>query len=159
MNTMQELCRMDFLFVEETSKLLLQDAKFDVDYFISKFEAIPEEFLIAGTYTQHKQKFLFNVKGTRNFVDLELHCSMGWCNETRMNRTDESIALDNLFLSYLRVSPININDGCKEQYDNTLKLYGHHVFAHLLLAKKTPKERILLTLNYIKELQEGNITT
>lgn len=67
--------------------------KYTVDYFIQKFEAIPEDNWITEKYSN----------------DLGC-CALGWCGEKSFHYTDESRALDNLFYNEFRVGPSRIND-------------------------------------------------
>jgi hypothetical protein len=106
---------------------------YDVDYFINKFEAIPEEKWI-----------------TLAFGSAGAHCALGHCgcdedeNGTRLH-TIESAALENLFLQNVKVSVMNVNDYTGPDF----RLYQ----------QPTPKQRILAALYDIKKMQSKDIDT
>lgn len=73
--------------------------KMDVDYFINKFEAIPDELWTTNQYHDNGKS-----------------CAMGHCGATeRMQRTEESAAFEALFVRRLLNIPC-INDGQYSQY-------------------------------------------
>ncbi len=67
---------------------------YDVDYFIAKFEAIPEELWCVDAYTKGRK-----------------HCARGFCGETSDKETREGIALEKLIRW-----PAMINDGGRSNY-------------------------------------------
>lgn len=72
--------------------------KYTVDYFIEKFEAIPEDNWITGKY-----------------YDPEIGCcALGWCGEKNFEETVESNSLTNLLKGWVA----EINDGT---------LHGQHI--------------------------------
>jgi hypothetical protein len=70
---------------------------YDVDYFIRKFEAIPEELWCIGQYTDGEGRY----------------CALGWCRRSGdENGYAEEVALE-------RISPFfvpDVNDGHDERY-------------------------------------------
>lgn len=102
--------------------------KYDVDYFIKKFEAIPSWRWVAGAFSK--------------FHGLQ-HCALGHCGVKR-NRdgkiliNTEATALENLVLSYLKTNIISIND-CGYFYNS--------------FPEATPKKRVLAALYKIKAMQ------
>jgi len=102
---------------------------YDVDYFINKFKAIPANKWI-----------------TRNFMNNKgACCAYGHCGLDKFgaSETPESLALRDLFVSELSISPIDVND------TKDLRLSSGAV-----IKGKTPKTRILNALKLIKQLQE-----
>jgi hypothetical protein len=67
--------------------------KYDIDYFINKFEAIPEDRWTTGNYENAQGQF----------------CALGFCGENEDNKTEESIALCE-FTGFADYSIVNIND-------------------------------------------------
>lgn len=99
---------------------------YDVDYFIAKFTAIPEERWIIGTMTYEDK-----------------HCALGHCGAgnplpgtTDFNHTEESKALEQLFKANFNEETWKINDS---------QFYGFN--------QPTPRQRILAALQQIKEKQ------
>lgn len=94
---------------------------FDVDYFIAKFEAIPEEFWCVEYYT-HRD-------------NLAVHCALGHCNEHHQALFDE-VFYGKSEANSLRglIDAPNINDGKDPMY-----------------TQSTPKARILAALKDVKE--------
>lgn len=104
---------------------------YDVNYFIKKFEAIPEDLWITGLYYSR---------------DRSGFCALGHCGVTEIDRTEEADALESLFISNLRdIQKVHIkvrlvasiNDGLIDKYK-----------------QPTPKKRILAALYDIKKIQE-----
>lgn len=104
---------------------------YDVNYFIKKFEAIPEDLWITGLYYS---------------LDRSGFCALGHCGVTKIERTEEADALESLFISNLRdIQKVHIklrlvtsiNDGLIDKYN-----------------QPTPKKRILAALYDIKKIQE-----
>lgn len=100
--------------------------KYDVDYFLNKFEAIPEEKWITG--------------------DLEFngcHCALGHAgvvdNGSQWVETEESIALAILLGGNMNISPYDRFRVVYRINDNKVR-YNH----------ETPKQRILAALNDVK---------
>lgn len=100
---------------------------YDVNYFIKKFEAIPEKFWVAGT--QH------GGNGT--------HCALGHCATGEGiydgQDTPEGLALNQILSILPKAKPYNtlagpINNGWHERYQQS-----------------TPKQRILAALYDIRE--------
>jgi hypothetical protein len=103
---------------------------YTVDYFIQKFEAIPDEKWTTGTYTRCEYK----------------HCALGHCGTEIIEKprlffktkfTPEGKALENLFKIHFPESITRINDGEVDQYQ-----------------QPTPKARILAALRDIQKKQE-----
>lgn len=89
--------------------------KYDIDYFIAKFEAIPRESWCEGDFTNRYDQ----------------HCALGFCDMTSTRKfTDEGIFL-RLHLS----DPIAINDGLFNFY----KL-GKHPRTRILRALRKIKK-------------------
>lgn len=63
---------------------------YDVDYFIEKFKAIPEELWCVGSYSIREQ-----------------HCALGYCGEQAGSRTEEGKSLS--IITENAVSSINDN--------------------------------------------------
>lgn len=105
---------------------------YDVDYFIDKFEKIPDDKWCIGSFD--------GPYGS--------HCALGHCGCHDSNRnTDEANALRNLFEdSDLIVSAVDVNDD---------HLYSTRPF----LDASTPKQRILNALQYIKKNISGTDQT
>ncbi len=104
---------------------------YDVDYFIQKFEAIPENLWCIGKYFRSEEGF-------------PKCCALGHCGARELHFTKEADALIELFRgsratynSETFYIP-SINDGFSE-----------------LFKQFTPKQRILAALKFIKEKQNG----
>lgn len=102
--------------------------QYDVDYFIRKFEAIPDERWC---------EYDVDVEGAQ-------HCVLGHCgvrcrDDGHYTETRISKALERLCQSQLGEAPDYINDGCDPRYP-----------------QPTPKQRILAALADIKRQQEQN---
>jgi len=69
------------------------------EYFIAKFEAIPEEKWLAGT-----------------FKDGDCCCALGHCGATEQGETPESRALGTIFWRGAKTSVVSINDGEWSRY-------------------------------------------
>lgn len=101
---------------------------YTVDYFIQKFEAIPEE------------------KWTRlSFINQDRSCALGHCgvrtaynNYSGIALTEEGDALRNLFNNHLDFDVMTVNDDC------VCSAYP----------QPTPKARILAALTDIKKKQQ-----
>jgi len=97
----------------------MSDTKYTKEYFIKKFEAIPDELWYVGKYT--------------NPENPNCHCALGHCGESApfsYGRTEESEALRNLSSSpRWNISTINDNVGFMVNYQGS-----------------TPKDRILNAL-------------
>jgi len=96
---------------------------YNVDYFINKFEAIPENEWHTGHYSNY---------------DNTAHCALGHCGEG-IHKTKESKHLSILIRTNLddrHFAVPNINDGENEKYQ-----------------QPTPKQRILAALYDIKKVQ------
>lgn len=104
---------------------------YTVDYFIQKFEAIPEDLFCIG----------------RRSID-EQRCVLGWCypskedalrsQEEMFFKSDEDISLTDLILTINgRCRPAGINNGIYPEYQ-----------------QPTPKQRILAALYDIKKMQQ-----
>lgn len=74
---------------------------YDVDYFINKFEAIPEDqWNVGDFYNEERTKF----------------CAAGFCGEDKFNRTEESSSLYIVF-AYTGLGDVGeINDGRSELF-------------------------------------------
>lgn len=101
------------------------ESKFDVDYFIQKFEAIPEEKWCTVKYRD------------RGACCSLGHCGEGMDDEYGFSVTDEAEALKKMVFIGLDDADVpSINDG----QDNRFQ-------------QPTPKQRILAALRQIKEAQ------
>lgn len=110
--------------------------KYDAQYFIDKFEAIPDEKWCTKTFANNKGAF----------------CALGHCGAIIGRygdiNTEESLALKNLFASFgadYDVQPISflpswINDGKYKEF-----------------LQETPKARMLAALQLIKDNTSENI--
>lgn len=111
---------------------------YTVDYFIKKFEAIPEDKWIEAAF----------VRGDK-------YCANGHCGvNANANRTKEALALADILLPLEKTNwpryngdkifevTANINDGLCREYK-----------------QKTPKQRILAALYDIKKMQAKDIDT
>lgn len=94
---------------------------YDVDYFIEKFSKIPENRWC---------KYLFK-DGYGKM------CALGFCGETEIKQTQESLKLRELFF-------INLNNHVGETNNSPNKLFP----------QKTPKGRILAALRMIKKMEK-----
>lgn len=107
---------------------------YDVDYFISKFSAIPEDKWIIGA--------LKNQKGSC--------CALGHCGafysfvEIEVEPSNEARALRRLF-DVIQLHPSHVNDDCYDAYDS-----GQRPPQAALYDQPTPKARILAALEDIK---------
>ncbi len=100
--------------------------EYTVDYFIAKFEAIPAQNWITGSYSSP------DAKGAA-------HCAAGHCGASVNNTvTNELDALVHLFSVNEVGSIIGINDGHNSKY-----------------VQPNPKDRILAALREIKLIQDG----
>lgn len=95
---------------------------FDIDYFIKKFEAIPEDNWIR-----------------KNLHVGERRCALGHCGCESFKQTDESFALSSLFTKNV-LSITMTNDGERRGL-------SHLPFMELT----TPKQRVLGALKWIKD--------
>lgn len=101
---------------------------YDVDYFIEKFEAIPEKLWAIGI-----------------LEDGDRHCAMGHCGVRHYNTgcfSWEAMALGNIFITNLGMGIVFIND--RSEYS--------------AFQQPTPKKRILAALRYIKSKQYPELT-
>lgn len=99
---------------------------YDVDYFIDKFQRIPEELWITGSYCGDGRGCAF------------VHCGIDWRKGIVNPGKPEAQALCDLFSVALEQSVITINDGADSRYQ-----------------QPTPKQRILAALRDIKAKQEA----
>ena len=104
---------------------------YNVDYFIRKFEAIPEEMFCVKTRSNGYQR-----------------CALGWCYPNHeaawqsqiTNRADDSIedkAIVKMFYSAFKLGVGGVNNGIYPEYQ-----------------QPTPKQRILAALYDIKKMQQ-----
>lgn len=103
--------------------------RYDVDYFIDKFKAIPPSKWTTKRYTDPK--------------DPSKHCALGHCGMRNSRRPfpEEAYALSTLFLDNYPHHVSVVNDRVKTK--NTK------------FTKKTPKGRILAALRDIKKASRG----
>lgn len=74
--------------------------KYDVDYFIEKFEAIPEDKWITG-----------------NFIDWKGRCcALGHCGVVDSSFSEEASALNFIVRSALYTNIVDVNDGYNFKY-------------------------------------------
>lgn len=110
---------------------------YDINFFISKFQAIPEDKWIENQlFNEKKTKFCAN-----GHCGVTSKCNTDPLGEMSGNfiHTDESMYLGTLFLQRLHISTELINDGA---------YYGAE--------SKSPKQRILAALRDIKRMEEEN---
>lgn len=100
---------------------------YDVDYFIKKFEVIPDELWYIGDFQ--------NIDGSK-------HCAMGHCGRG----SEIANALCFLGMDY-GISFPSVNDAT---YENCASDENDSKFWNL----DTPKQRVLSALNYIKSQQQ-----
>lgn len=94
---------------------------YDVDYFIKKFEAIPDREWCIKYYYNDKNQF----------------CALGFCGEGLGGETDESLALKKIFINHRSdLSPGNVNDGLVKLYQQPTPR------ARILAALRDAKKRI-----------------
>lgn len=106
--------------------------EYTVDYFIAKFEAIPE-------YKWHMDTYVHP-------LNEDTCCALGHCGERVYCTTDEAGGLKGLFYDAhkyiesdcIEIFIVDINDGNNARYQQT-----------------TPKQRILAALHDIKKQQEN----
>lgn len=96
--------------------------KYDVSYFIRKYEAIPEKKWCTGRLNKIILKFPFYIQ----------HCVLGFTNRARGSASEE-YSLITLIQEHLNVHPFSIND-----------------FPSDMFPQSTPKQRNLAALYYIK---------
>lgn len=97
---------------------------YDVDYFLNKFDAIPEELWTTGTYTRYEE-----------FVR---HCALGHCGANGFQvYSTEAEALSALIFDNLEIHVVDVNDGELLSYEK-------------LDLEETPKQRIMSALILIK---------
>lgn len=104
--------------------------KYDVDYFIQKFEAIPEDLWCMGTLTLGDK-----------------HCALGHCG-VRNIQTEGSEALLSIFAE---ASTILKEKGVIKWHLHVAGVNDGGTWATTLFKQNTPRERILAALNYIKD--------
>ena len=106
--------------------------KYNADYFIKKFESIPESKWAIGSF---KRKY-------------GQCCALGHCGQTNFAASEEANALSSLFYMYLNTNPVMINDAVGHLRDDAGKeLMRVDEFG------TTPKERILVALECIKGIE------
>lgn len=100
---------------------------YDVDYFLNKFDAIPDEMWCCGGFSWGGKM-----------------CALGHCGVTHYSSpiTPESLALARLFNENLGVDVARVNDANSELLYNNL--------SKLVELGDTPKERIISALILIK---------
>jgi len=104
--------------------------KYNVDYFINKFEAIPDIY-----WTSFK------------YVNGNAYCAMGHCGFRHFTVTPEGKALDALFDKY-GIHVLAVNDGAHGYFNmNEAREIQNWYWAQ---AGETPKERVLNVLYTIK---------
>lgn len=108
--------------------------KYDVEYFINKFETIPEE-----------QWCMYEFENS-----IGQRCALGHCGITTKNVSEllnprhprqEGSELHKLIERFFQVSVFDIND-------------GHDTFG---ISGNTPKDRMLSALNTIKHMEKKNV--
>jgi len=108
--------------------------EYTTDYFIKKFEVIHEHLWATGAYS----RLVFPLTSLAD----KQYCAMGFCGQySAFDYTEESRALNYLFVEYISYTPQLVNDG---------RAHGFQIGI-------TPKQRIMHALYYIKEKQEGNL--
>lgn len=109
---------------------------YDVNYFIRKFEAIPDKRWITGDWD--------NTQGC---------CANGHCDVSGGKETLEAICLNELFskltISIKPISHIDLNEDC--WYSRTVAVNDGFTNEY---PQPTPKQRILAALYDIKKMQE-----
>jgi hypothetical protein len=122
---------------------------YTVDFFIKKFEQIPDPLFVVGTFAD-------GYGG---------HCAVGWCQIRRFDEvTDESLSLKKIFESLV----ITFRDGYKVQgiVPSHINHPGYPEKAAVInngdaaeYQQPTPKQRILAALYDIREMNKQNIDT
>jgi len=100
---------------------------YDVDYFISKFSAIPD-----------------SKWGVRKYKNNGKRCALGHCGVTLGKSTEEGEVLSRLFFDKFEVPITRINDATNSH--KSFKFYR----TDALFLGNTPKKRILAALELIK---------
>lgn len=119
-----------------------QQVSFDCNYFLNKFEKIPEHLWITGDWEKNSKM-----------------CANGHCGVKNGNMNYESIALNDLF----KIIPLTVKDcfkhmfhldgGCS--YERTVGVNDGYCNEY---NQPTPRLRILAALNDIKNIQEPKPT-
>lgn len=111
---------------------------YDVDYFIKKFEAIPEDKIISRSQGEYN----------------EYGCAYGWCrtdSQSYGDGTEEGKALRCLMSSLPNLTPSTKNFYGYGPYESTpARINNGDVEQY---QQPTPKQRILAALHDIKKLQ------
>jgi hypothetical protein len=121
--------------------------KYNVDYFIKKFEAIPEE------------KW-----ATQDFSNGDRHCANGHCgvywHGASINQTPESRSLQKV------LSPLTVTNGLELVKDGRYEIFGPEYSLKAAIInngdaneyqRPTPKQRILAALYDIKKAQQPEV--
>ena len=109
--------------------------QFDVNYYIQKFEAIPEELWCVQVYQDGDKCCALGHCGNRTFI----HCTP---TKPENSFSEETNKLRSLFYTFLDELVSNVNDGVPF-YTGKYEFYN----------EDTPKKRILKALQLIKEKQ------
>lgn len=114
---------------------------YDVDYFLAKFQSIPEDKVVAFTQDDRKGG----------------HCAYGWCAKPDMNGwhysgndTSEGKALQRLLGSIPNLKAHNTSIG--PYYHTPARINNGEIKQY---QQDTPKQRILAALHDVKRLQES----
>lgn len=137
---------------------------YTVDYFINKFEAIPEDRWVENQLEQiiiPARKFL---KITIKKAKLA-HCANGHCGVTRENnsvlfpldKTQESIGLYKVFGVLNLTDRWNDTIEDNEEYSNKAAMINNGATREY--QQSTPKQRILAALRDVKKLEEAKLYT
>jgi len=115
---------------------------YDVNHFIKKFEAIPEELWCTGALHRYSGDTIYS-------------CAMGHCGKiTRFGKPHEATALSRLFKLEIGVIPELVND-----WDISTRYCSLENCIKDILENRTPKARILAALYLIKARQQKAIRT
>ena len=117
----------------------------DVDYFLRKFSAIPEEMWLIGS------------QGERDIYGDKPHCALGWCR-------NENMIYGNALAHSVNGNP-NMEDGALAKLFLDAGIFGYYNSTmqgvamvnngdHPKYQQPTPKARILAALHDIKAMQE-----
>jgi len=114
--------------------------QYTADYFIGKFQSIPDNFLVKGVFSD----------------SLGGHCANGWCGASGMFNpylTDESRGLQRVFSSLQTAA-----NGDSEDYPDYSNIAANINNGHDdRYQQPTPKQRILAALYDIKKMQEEQL--
>lgn len=115
---------------------------YTVDYFIKKFEAIPEDLWITGSDGWK----LINGKG----------CALGFCKPEDLEQAISDIFWENRILLFEKYGYPSQGVSCQRDYE-LVYCINDALLPELDRQSNTPKARILAALYDIKKLQQGEV--